>query len=565
MGTATTAGDGTTAIVPETTKILLDTPARRLSPETTALAEAFARIIEESAPRFAIGIFGGWGSGKTTLMQAIESKLNRDVSIVVQFNAWRFEREEHLLVPLLDSVRVSLATWANSRPATTEAEKTRAERVRTVARRIGRVVRAFGSGLSGEVGVGAAKVKLDAGKVIDALGDPDQDDAVRPQSLYFAGFQELAAALEVFAGDGAARIVVFVDDLDRCLPSNALQVLESMKLFFDLPGFVFVVGLDEQVVQRAVRSKLGDDGRESTGDANADAARFGRDYVKKIFQVPYTVTPALAEQLGGLLETMCADAEIEGKQLTDLTGPVKQFLTHVAVDGRINPREVKRFINAYTLQMLVRPGLDRATVLALQTITFRDDWAATYGALVADAPRVTEAMKRHRDGDMDALDDLWPATTPIPPDLLRFVRSDQATPLVSGENLDRYLFSLQSARGSNPELIRGLGHVARLQRLIREVADVDALGDTESRRIAREIDETVETIASEPLSGIPSSDRSRFGKAIQRLSAASGELDPKATDVTGPIPPGLGRRLNEAIADVSRELHLLRSLSVQAS
>jgi predicted KAP-like P-loop ATPase len=40
-----------------------------------------------------------------------------------------------------------------------------------------------------------------------------------------------------------AKIVIFVDDLDRCLPDNALDVIESMKLFFDLPGFVFVVGL----------------------------------------------------------------------------------------------------------------------------------------------------------------------------------------------------------------------------------------------------------------------------------------------------------------------------------
>jgi hypothetical protein len=47
-----------------------------------------------------------------------------------------------------------------------------------------------------------------------------------------------------------------MDEIDRCLPGQALTVLESMKLFFDMPGFVFVVGLDERVVKSAVRTKF---------------------------------------------------------------------------------------------------------------------------------------------------------------------------------------------------------------------------------------------------------------------------------------------------------------------
>jgi predicted KAP-like P-loop ATPase len=68
----------------------------------------------ESSPQFAIGIFGGWGSGKTTLMRAIEDKLDSSRAVSVQFSAWRYEKEEHLIVPLLDTIREALVAGVMS-------------------------------------------------------------------------------------------------------------------------------------------------------------------------------------------------------------------------------------------------------------------------------------------------------------------------------------------------------------------------------------------------------------------------------------------------------------------
>ena len=47
----------------------------------------------------------------------------------------------------------------------------------------------------------------------------------------------------------------FVDDLDRCAPENCIMVLEAMKLFFDLEGCVFVLGIDREVVQKGIEHK----------------------------------------------------------------------------------------------------------------------------------------------------------------------------------------------------------------------------------------------------------------------------------------------------------------------
>ena len=99
-------------------KILIDSPSEKPSLGFAATASALAQIIRDSPPRFAVGIFGDWGSGKTTLMDEIRRKLAETV-VSVEFNAWRYEREPQLLIPLLDTVRGALVGWAAGRDADT--------------------------------------------------------------------------------------------------------------------------------------------------------------------------------------------------------------------------------------------------------------------------------------------------------------------------------------------------------------------------------------------------------------------------------------------------------------
>ncbi len=139
--------------------------------------------------------------------------------------------------------------------------------------------------------------------------------------MYVAAFQELERAFSDFAAGGVTRVVVFVDDLDRCLPGNALDLLESIKLFFDLPGFIFVVGLDEDVVQRAIRARFAaqDEYQSAQEGRAANAAlasqRLSREYVKKIFQVPYSLPAMVPQQLDDLLAAIYKEAALGPAQL----------------------------------------------------------------------------------------------------------------------------------------------------------------------------------------------------------------------------------------------------------
>ena len=193
-----------------------------------AYAEALAGIVAHSRAEFAVGIFGTWGSGKTTLMRAIEDRLKPQSDIVtVWFTAWRYEKEEHLIVPLLDVLREELERRAVEEAAAGQAA---ASPTRRAAEAVARAGRAFLAGVKLSAKAVGVEASWEPAKTIEAL-QSDEIKASDPLSFYHAAFVMLRQAISDFSAGGSRRIVVFVDDLDRCLPANALDVLESMKLF----------------------------------------------------------------------------------------------------------------------------------------------------------------------------------------------------------------------------------------------------------------------------------------------------------------------------------------------
>ncbi|MFH2035261.1 MAG: P-loop NTPase fold protein [Candidatus Zixiibacteriota bacterium] len=85
------------------------------------------------------------------------------------------------------------------------------------------------------------------------------------------------------------RMVIFIDDIDRCQPNKITQILEAIKMFINYENFVFILAMDAQVVRMAVGQQY--------KFISKDVERWGRFYLEKIIQVPFALPVLDAELL----------------------------------------------------------------------------------------------------------------------------------------------------------------------------------------------------------------------------------------------------------------------------
>ena len=96
----------------------------------------------------------------------------------------------------------------------------------------------------------------DFAKFTDALKEGGSSDNKDVNAIYYHVTDFLEKALyKLRDPDKDHRIVVFIDDLDRCLPERALEVLESIKSFFDIEGIVYVIGMNYDSISRLIGEK----------------------------------------------------------------------------------------------------------------------------------------------------------------------------------------------------------------------------------------------------------------------------------------------------------------------
>ena len=543
-------------------KLLLDVPAAHPALGFPGIAKGLCRVVLTSQPRFGIGIFGGWGSGKTTLMQAIENKLREELdgkAVCVQFNAWRYEKEQDLIVPLLDSIREALVKWSDDRHD---------RQARVTAGALGRVMHSLAAGLTVKVGVpGAVDVSFDVNRSLSEHGrltQADEVDATVPRSFYHASFRALERTFQEFLRSGKAdRIVVFIDDLDRCLPENALQVLESMKLFFDFDGFVFIVGLDERAVEYAIDAKyrrLPETAKNVVSIRDLPSPPVerapqitGAEYIKKVFQLPYHLAPVTLNQIGDFLDAACEEGGLSASERTELQNLVAPHLSYLIGDSsNVNPREIKRYINLYTMQMVINSHLNRDVVLTIHTMSFRGDWEYAFLALLEFREEFVQHLGQRAMGVTSKLF-LDEELDSLPEDLLEYVRYESpGYPLVVTGDLSPYLASGEAVRSSRSpavsEALRLVGQIrtglanarvgtpdsqllqselltklARVESLLSDASKTSAVGRLALTKVDNLRTQVSGTLGSSSILGDPSSAQ-KVNVILDPLEASAREL-----------------------------------------
>lgn len=275
-------------------KLLSDEPiiesSRQDDLEFCHTANVLARAALETKSPITIGVYGNWGTGKTSLMRMMEKIVKEDeyAVIPVWFNAWQYEREEHLIVPLIATIARSIKEEEKNAKLNEKARKT----LNNGGKKIHAALRSVLSSLNlkGEFDIpGLIKLGIDfpTKEAIERYESIIQDTLI-DRSLYFSAFDELRS-LACDKCFEKPQIIVFIDDLDRCLPEKAVHLLESIKLVLHLPNFSFVLGVYPKVIEQFIRNKYakeysGSDSKQVQQQLEGYLQYFD-DYIDKIVQV----------------------------------------------------------------------------------------------------------------------------------------------------------------------------------------------------------------------------------------------------------------------------------------
>jgi CheY-like chemotaxis protein len=280
----------------------------------TELAELVLRS-RESTP-FALGIEGAWGTGKSTLMERLRRRLADDPSVeTVTFNAWTAAEHgvvEGLVKSVLDKLDPNVM-----RRALRNAQLVSWARV--------------------ALNVAAGWLRL--GSVVDLFWSATAIDPQGRNQIQGLVERSVAVWAQRDAGVPDGRLLcVTIDDLDRCPPRAAMEVLEAIKLYLGVPGIVFVVGYDQTIVSELVLRERG------YGDAIKE-----RDYLEKFIQIKYRIPRPSAERSRALVGSL-----LRASSTDDLFGD-EELAVLVDRNAR-NPRRIKRFINDFVLAYGLDPG-----------------------------------------------------------------------------------------------------------------------------------------------------------------------------------------------------------------
>jgi hypothetical protein len=342
-----------------------------------------------------IGLFGDWGGGKSSILKILKRNFSAHPDYaVIHFNSWVFEGYEDAKAAILTSLLTELREqreWDNQVK----------DEITSLLKRV-RWMKVLKSGASVALAYLTANPLLLAGvenPISPQVGSsPSSRAAAAVTSAssvdYLKDVEETVHNVRSFRKDFQSLIkktnlkafVILIDDLDRCSPERVIENLEAVKLFLNVESTAFVVAADRRIVENAIRIRYSE---LFTGQREAPAEQeiLVTDYLEKLIQVPYTLPKLAPHEVRSYMSFLFLKKHLAKAHFDKLQAEYSVFLTQeryspfpldatlqalpdgvakseliecvrlvescsdAITDGlKGNPRQIKRFLNAYWLR-----------------------------------------------------------------------------------------------------------------------------------------------------------------------------------------------------------------------
>ena len=300
--------------------------------ERTAMADALARqaLDLDASEGIVVGVFGPWGSGKTSLINLARGTFESEGVPVLDFNPWLFSGAEQLVERFFAELSASMGMKNELKEVAEAFEK-------------------YGTAFNAVVGAVSTLLAMpQVGAIVKAATDT-AGTAKQPESVD-ARRTKIENALRA----RGKPIVVVLDDVDRLSAPEIREIFKLVRLTASFPNVIYIVCCDRLRVEQA----LGEQGLS------------GRDYLEKIIQWSFNLreVPAhlLNQQLFEAIENALVGIQTPGPFDKDSWGDVYRGILRPLIR---NMRDVRRFAMAIRETVGGLEGrVAQADVLALEAV-----------------------------------------------------------------------------------------------------------------------------------------------------------------------------------------------------
>ncbi len=393
-----------------------------------------------------IGVYGDWGSGKSSLVEMIlKDYENKEDYLCLKFNGWLFEDYEDAKNALLGSI---LDEINKKKGITTKAKNTIKKLFKNIDY-IDLASKGLKHGadflLTGGIGTIAdltiqnvlnktKSLGITSDEVKKVLESTFKKEEVRKNLKEFqSDFEKLLKETKI------KKLVVFIDELDRCNHDTILETLEAIRLFLFIKGTSFIIGADERQVMYAVRKKF--------PEVKGNQMDIGKEYLEKMIQYPIKIPQLGANEVELYITCLFFQNEfkeqyseiityIKTKRKEDFLNfeinyeLIKEKFTHldeskikevISLSKQIssvlssslngNPRHCKRFLNSLSMRIKMASfkniELDKKVLAKLMLIEyFKDDVFKKIGQLQSNEKGKPNELKLIENDEWDKVNEL---------------------------------------------------------------------------------------------------------------------------------------------------------------
>lgn len=276
-------------------------------------AERLTTLIGNTEGPYVIGLTSPWGSGKTFFLQAWHKQLLADEKPCIYFNAWEMDASGD---PLANLFAVSEQQADRFQGLSEKLKK----RIKTLFKHLPAMIRGaaflssvFDLGLSGKLA-----------EIFASTIDKIQNVLDKKRNFK----KELTAIASQIAEDKRFPLFIIVDELDRCRPSYAIDLLESIKHLFHVPHVVFLLAVDSTQLLQQVEHTFGLKACLENGKIVRDPRQ---EYLRKFFDIyynlPVTDNAIFVENMLGDIPILDGYSNKFSQEKINLKFPLKTILT----------------------------------------------------------------------------------------------------------------------------------------------------------------------------------------------------------------------------------------------